>query len=525
MPSAADTRAPVRPRGLRQSPPAHGEATGRAHTLGRWVEARAMFIVAVCAVVVLSLAAIPHHFSQDGWLALIAGRQIAEHGIPHHDYFTSMAYGVRWVDQQWFAQLLMYELDRVGGMQLLTVVYVLITGAAFGGAVAAARSLGGEDLHVLAVLPAGAFFYLTTAVSIRTQGFAYPLFVATVWLLASEVRNPVRRARVYWVFPMLGLWGNLHGSVTLGAGLAVLYGLSLLPAGVRARGVRGLADTRAWAFILLSPLTLFVTPYGTEVVHYYDVTLMNSQFSRLVTEWKPVSSVPILAVPLLALIAVTAWFLIRVFLKSRAGAARQLPLFDAVALLALAVGAITAVRNITWFGLAVVMLLPAAITQTKTAAAPLRRARVNALLALAMVVVTAVSAVAILSRPTRWFTSTYPANAIATLRALVGRDPNVRIFADVRYADWLIWEDPQTFSGRVAYDTSLELLTSAQLNAIADPAAKAQETRKLLAPYAVWMLYPANKTLNRQILRQPGVRVVTRNDKVLVVTHPTGART
>ncbi len=87
----------------------------------------------------------------------------------------SMAYGARWVDQQWLAQLLMYELERIGGMQLLTVLYVLVTGAAFGGAVVAARRLGAEDLHVLAVLPAGAFFYLTTAVSIRTQGFAYPL--------------------------------------------------------------------------------------------------------------------------------------------------------------------------------------------------------------------------------------------------------------------------------------------------------------------------------------------------------------
>ena len=52
-----------------------------------------------------------------------------------------MAYGVRWVDQQWLAQLAMYELERLGGMQLLTVVYVLITGAAVAGAVAAARAL------------------------------------------------------------------------------------------------------------------------------------------------------------------------------------------------------------------------------------------------------------------------------------------------------------------------------------------------------------------------------------------------
>ena len=282
----------------------------RMSALPGWVEARALFIVAVCAVVILSLAGIPNHFSQDGWLALIAGRDIAAHGIPQHDFFTHMAFGVRWIDQQWLAQLLMYEIQRVGGLQLLTVSYVFITGAAFGGAVAAARRLGGEDLHVLAMLPAGAFFYLMTAVSIRTQGFAYPLFVATLWLLASEVRSPARSRRVYLVFPILVLWANLHGSVTLGVGLAVLYGLTLLLADLRRDGAKGLGDARAWAFIVISPLTLLATPYGTAVIHYYRVTLANSEFARLVTEWKPCTSVPVLAIPLFILIAGTLYTLI-----------------------------------------------------------------------------------------------------------------------------------------------------------------------------------------------------------------------
>ncbi len=478
-----------------------------------------MFIVAVCAVVSLSLAGIPHHFSQDGWLALVAGRVIAQHGVPTHDYFTAMAHGVQWVDQQWLAQLLMYELVHVGGLQLLTVLYVLVTGAAFTGAIAAARSLGGEDLHVLALLPAGAFFYLTTAVSIRTQGLAYPLFVATVWLLASEARSPVRRARVYWVFPMLILWANLHGSVTLGVGLATLYGATVLLGGLRADGIRGLADRRGLAFVLLSPLTLLATPYGIQIIHYYRATLMNSEFSRIVTEWKPVSSVPVLAVPLFILIALTAWVLIRVALRARRGGVRSTPLFDVLALLVLAIGAITAVRNITWFGLAVMILVPASWTQMKGgAAAPLRRARLNRLFALAMFAVTLLAVLVVLGRPASWFTSTYPARAVPTLKRLIAKEPGVKIFADVRYADWLIWKDPKLFSGRVAYDTSFELLTSAQLRVIADPAAKPKHGHAPLSPYGIWMLYPVNHSTNRTLLRRPGVHVVTRNRKVIIAT-------
>lgn len=494
--------------------------------LAAWIEARAMFIICVAAVIVISMQGIPSHFSQDGWLALIAGRQIAAHGIPQHDYFTHMAYGVRWVDQQWLAQLAMYELERLGGMQMLTVVYVLITGAAVAGAVAAARALGGEDLHVLIALVAGAAFYLATAITIRTQGFAYPLFVATLWLLASEIRSPVRRSRVYWVFPMLVLWANLHGSVTLGVGLAILYGVAALVAGFRARGVAGLRDPRPWAFIVISPLTLLATPYGTAIIHYYRATLANPQFSRIVTEWKPVTSVPVLAVPLFALIAGTLYTFVRAFLRARAGRVKHPPLFDVLVLVALAAGAIDAVRNITWFGLAVMVLLPAAITKLRGGLArPLRRARVNRLLAIAMTAIAALAAVVIVTRPASWFTSTYPSQAVPKLRSLIASDPNVKIFADVRYSDWLIWKNPHLFSGRVAYDTSLELLTPHQLSQISDPVAGPKGRGGLLAPYGVWVLYPSNKQSNRELLKRPGVHVVMRTKKVIITTHPvaTGA--
>jgi putative effector of murein hydrolase LrgA (UPF0299 family) len=518
---AVDAAAPAQP-------VTHGgsEVARRIRDLSMWFEGKALFIVAVCAVVALSLAGIPAHLSQDGWLALVAGRLIAAHGVPHHDYFTTMAYGVHWVDQQWLAQLLMYELARIGGLQLLTVLYVLVTGAAFAGAIVAARNLGGQDLHVLAMLPAGAFFYLATAVSIRTQGFAYPLFVVTVWLLASEVRSPVRRARVYWVFPMLVLWSNLHGSVTVGAGLAVLYGLTVLFSGLRAQGVRGLANVRGLAFVLLSPLTLFATPYGTQIIHYYDVTLLNSQFGRLVTEWRPVSATPILAAPLFILMVTAAWVLMRVALRARSGRAKFTPLFDVLTLTVLAFGAVTAVRNITWFGLAVMILLPASWTQMKGgAAAPLRRARVNRILAIAMTAITALAVAIVIGQPASWFTSTYPSRAIPTLKRLIAKDPSVKIFADVRYADWLIWNDPRQFSGRVAYDTSFELLTPSQLSVISNPAAKPKHGDSPVARYGIWMLNPVNRKGNRALLKRSGVDTIIKNRKVIIATSPTYRQT
>jgi hypothetical protein len=364
-----------------------------------------------------------------------------------------------------------------------------------------------------------------TALSIRTQGLAYPLFVTTLWLLASDLRSPVRLRRTYWVLPMLALWGNLHGSVTLGAGLAVLYGLVLLGGGVRRDGLRGLIDARALTFIVVSPLALLATPYGTAMFHYYSVTLLNPQFSRMVTEWKPIMSVPVLAAPLFAVIALTVVAVARTVARARAGRGDRPALFDVLALLALAIGAVMAVRNVTWFGLALVVLLPRVITQMKGgAAAPLRRARSNRLVAIASLLLAALMTFAILGRPTTWFTSTYPAKSITTLRVLIQRHPQTRILADVRYADWLIWEDPKLFSGRVAYDTSFELLTPTELSAIADLAAKTRSARRLVDRFGVWMLYPENHSVNRILLHRPGVHVVARSHSVIIATNRAGTR-
>jgi hypothetical protein len=140
-------------------------------------------------------------------------------------------------------------------------------------------------------------------------------------------------------------------------------------------------------------------------------------------------------------------------------------------------------------------------------------------LAVAMTAFAALGVAAVLSRPDSWFTNTYPSKAVPTLKSLIARDPNVKIFADVRYSDWLVWKNPQLFSGRVAYDTSLELLTPSQLAQISDVTAGPKGRGGLLAPYGVWVLYPSNKQSNRELLKRPGVHVVMRTAKVIIATH------
>jgi hypothetical protein len=85
--------------------------------------------------------------------------------------------------------------------------------------------------------------------------FAFVLFAATTWIVATAPRNPKR----LWVLPILAIaWANLHGSFFL---IPLLLGLTWLE-NVRRRPA--LART-ALAAALASLVTVAVNPYGFRV--------------------------------------------------------------------------------------------------------------------------------------------------------------------------------------------------------------------------------------------------------------------
>ena len=475
-----------------------------------WVEAQALFIAAVGAVAAFSLARLPEHLNQDGWLALVGGRYVAGHGIPQHDVLNVMTHGARWIDQQWLAQLLSYELHQAGGLALYTLVYVALAVLSLALAIAAAGTLGGTERHVLWVLPLAGFLYFAGSFQIRTQGFAYPLFVTTLWLLAKEVKEPGPR-RVYLVFPLLILWANLHGSVTVGVGLAMIYGVTLLAADLRSDGWRTPLTSirrRAVVFTIGPALCLFATPYGVGIIGYYRSTLLNPSFSKVVTEWQPVTTILVLAVPFFLAAFATVWLL------GRSGA--RTPVFNQLALILLAAAAVFAVRNITWFGLAVAVLMPATISRM----APIgrvakRRKSLNLALAGLSLTILAGAVISVAVRPQTWFERGYDQRVLSAIGSIVANQPHAHIFADVHYADWLLWHDP-ALAGTLAYDTRFELLSQKQILAIANLGqVAAPQERDILAGYRVLVL-DARGAATKLLLARPGTQVALRSSHTVV---------
>jgi hypothetical protein len=421
----------------------------------------ALLAVALMGLAAALLALLPSAFSVDSWLALVTGREVWNGGVPRHEVLTVMSHGITWIDQQWLAQLTMYAIYRVGGLGLVGVANAALFTLGAGGAVVAARRLGASPRAVLLLLPL-CLAVIIPSHEVRTQEFAMPLFAATAYLLAGDSRAPSRR--VYWCLPILVLWGNLHGSVTLGALLVVLRAITLAWERRKLLGSSPRPWRRPLVLALGAPLCLLATPYGLSILSYYRAMFLGGTVAHVASEWQPILSSALLAVPFFLLAAIAAW--------SVARRRSQTTLWEQLALLALAAGSAEVIRNLLFFGLMALMVLPVALDPpTRPRAESGQRAMrgrgaVNVLLcafALATVVLTGAWA---LVRPAWALESHYQRLPILTIvERVTGADPSLRVLTDDRFADWLLWRDPG-LSGRIANDTRWELLTAPQVSGL-----------------------------------------------------------
>jgi hypothetical protein len=468
-------------------------------------DADVLIAIALASLAAALLGLLGRDIVQDTWLALLAGRDVAEHGIPHRESLTVLAHGRSWIDQQWLAQLAMYELNQAGGVVLVGFVNAALVLGGLLMAILAARRLGASANSIVRVLPLVVWTIALTT-SVRAQPWSYPLFSAVFWLLASDGRRP--SARVWWCLPLLVLWGNVHGSASLGAGLVVLRGVTVL--WERRAQLRG--QPRPWirpiGLIAGAPLCLLATPYGLAIVHYYGTTLFNGAFRSLLTEWGPVTNSPLIAAPFFLTAGIVVWS----FGRHRG----QTTLWERGAMLLLSAGAIVAGRNVVWFNLAAVIVLPLSIDAAVRAQASPRRShpRLNVALVTAVTIALMIAAAATAKQaPTGRY---YPVGGLAAVRRPITADHSLRVFADERYADWLLWRLPE-LRGRVAYDARFELLSGSELAAIVDFKAQPGPSWNAIASGYRLLVLKRSSAATSQLMQAPGARVLFDRDGMVVI--------
>jgi hypothetical protein len=477
----------------------------------------ALLFAALLVLAVRLLTVLPASYGVDSWLELTAGRLIWHTGIPHFETLTAIAKGRPWIDQQWLAQLGSYALYRVGGLGLLGVVNVTFLISGLGIAVATARKLGASTRDVLIPLMLCGWLLLP-ATEVRTQAFAVPLFALTVYMLAADSRRASRR--VYWTLPILVLWANLHGSASLGAGLVALRGLTLAWE-QRGRLLRApQCAVRAIALIVGAPLSLVLTPYGLRSIAYYQSTLGNGALRHIVTEWRPVTSSMLVAVPFFVLAGLMMW--------SFGRSSERTTLWDRIALIALAAMSIGVIRNVTFFALGALAILPVSLSGVlpgASGASPSVRRRLNGAAVALAALLALVTLVATLARPAVKLEgdSRNPA-MLAVVESVMRADPGLTLAADTRYGDWILWQAPW-LAGRVASDARYELYTSSEMNQLQNLLDESgSDWRRAAAGDRLLVLNrSADSDSVTGFLHEPGARVLYAGRQAVVILRASSA--
>jgi hypothetical protein len=457
------------------------------------------FLVVLASLVAVVLALLsPALLVGDSWMTLVAGREIAQHGIPDRETLTVLAAGKEWIDQQWLGQVVVYWIERIGGLAGLGVLAGLVIAGTCASTMAAARLLGASARSTFLVT-AACLFIAPWSWQIRAQMLALPLFVWTLWLAADHVRRPSRR--IVFALPLLLIWGNIHGSVVLGGGI-----VSLAIVWVAARQARASREIASAAGLVVAAwVCALATPYGLGIVDYYHLLLVDPPFGHAIIEWERTRprgiTVVFFTVSMLA-VGLIGW------------KRRRLTWFELVVLAVLFAGALDAIRGITWFGLAVAVLLPNAldgIVRPEVIKYPRLNVAVSAVAISAAVVALGVVA----AKPESWFENAWPTAALGSVREA---GPAVRVMPSDRHSDWLLWHIPE-LRGRVAFDVRFELLDKPTFRRLRRWNSQVGgDWRRFADGYDVVVLDEDNATSpSKKLLRKPGWKLAYRDAKIAVV--------
>jgi hypothetical protein len=473
-----------------------------------WTANEAVLFPIVAFFVVGLLSNLPGELLSDSWLVVLGGGEVVQHGLPHQDTLAIWTHGREWVDQQWLAQLGYYGLYTLGGIKLALLGHVAAAGSAFVLALAAARWRGASTRSVCWLALPSIFLLIWGSWNARAQSMALVLFVVLLWLVVGDARKQSRR--VFLVLPLLVLWANIHGTALTGAVLVALWGITYA---IERRRL----PWRSWlpraATLCLAPFAcLFASPYALDLPGYYHLMLTHGGLHDYVMEWRPTTPT-LQTAPFFALAFLVAWL---------AGRCRERLLsYEKIVLALTLVMALQSIRSVIWFTLATLMLVPVALDGVlKPNVSALRFRLLNRALVLTSLAGIVAASAAVAAKPSSWVLSEYPNGVLAAVDRVEARTPQVRVFANEMFTDWLMLERPE-LKGRLAFDIRFELASKAEIRRLAETRRLVEGWRNTVAPYGLFVLRKGPESdLATALLREPGARLEYRGHGAIVIWRP-----
>lgn len=188
---------------------------------------RSYFFLWLCLglLPLLSIAALLPVQPHDYWWYLRLGRDVLQTGnVPTVDTFSSSQTGQPVLYQSWLSAVLFWLLYKSGKIEVTVFIVVLLIGVVYAMLWMILRQSGvGPRLAAGLTLLAG--LSGSNNWGVRPQLFAYPLFIAVLWILLKWQER--KEAGMWLLIPLACLWANLHGSFVLLfllAGIALVFG-------------------------------------------------------------------------------------------------------------------------------------------------------------------------------------------------------------------------------------------------------------------------------------------------------------
>jgi hypothetical protein len=443
-------------------------------------------------------------FNTDGFLALSGGREISMHWLPSTDSMTVMGAGKSWIDQQWLGQLILYWLWEAGGYPAVALATAGLTALGYAVLCRVLLERGASPRRAVKWTTL-AFAGALVDVSARTQDFAYPLFAVLLMLVLRDTGPaPSNRKMLGWL-GLLVVWANLHGSVLVGVGL---LGCHCLFRAIRSQDRNG--AVRYAVVGCAAPLTIFATPYGLSIIHYYRAVIGNSAIRAYSSEWQPATPTNLAAIGYLAVVAAVAFVVVRAW---RRGVRPDLALCGTTILFALA--GFTAIRWAAWASFLAVVL--ATDVLNASGAPNARRLAPSARLWLAAGAAATILVLGFAVASDRTFTDSTPLGAMDAAAAYAASHPQTRVLGDDVSSSALLWMHPE-LRGRVAFDGRLEVFDQGDVRSWSNYVRVKPGSMGLTTGYQVFLASSSNRRLIAALKARPGLSVVyDGSDGVVIV--------
>jgi hypothetical protein len=226
----------------------------------------------------------------DLWWHIKNGQNIlTTHHWPTTDLFSFTVAGQPWISTEWLGDVLFATVARLGGLQGLDALLIIL-GSTVMLALYAYATLRSGNSKAGFVVATVLFLLANPSFSLRPQMLGYLFLILTLIVLEKFRQGS---ARALWFLPLLFLvWVNTHGSFVIGMGAIGAYWLGGL-AKFRLGDLASDAWTRTERLrleivFLLCLVALTITPYGAELARYpFHVASSLPLGVANVLEWQP----------------------------------------------------------------------------------------------------------------------------------------------------------------------------------------------------------------------------------------------